>query len=217
MLILKRKQLFDPSHELLDPAVLLGPGREGRTRLNIISTAFLDANAGLFWLSQMLGMLHRHLQRVGAPSGRALNGVLFLDEADIYIPAVNQKKPATKDPLYKGLMQWRAFGFGVLMATQSPGNLDGKVRDQVSTWFLGNIQNKSSLGYLEPVLEGSGLRAASALPPQRTGDFVLRSESGTARIKATPNLVRAKPVPQDTLAALAREGCPLETKSGQRR
>lgn len=211
--LVMKSRLFGSDVELIDPKTLLDDGQDGRTRLNIISTAFLDDASALFWLSQFMRMLHRHLQKVGASSTKPLNGALVLDEADIYIPASNQKKPATKEPLYRGLMQWRAFGFGVFMATQSPGNLDGKVRDQVSTWFLGRIQNANSLAYLEPILEGSGMGAGDVLPGQGTGEFTYRSESGVERIKARPSIVTVKPVPLDTVESLARSGAFLPDQS----
>ena len=46
----------------------------------------------------------------------------MFDEADLYLPA--QSKPATKAPMEGLLKRARAAGIGLMLATQSPGDLD---------------------------------------------------------------------------------------------
>ena len=53
-------------------------------------------------------------------------------------PAVG--KPATKGPMEGLLKRARSAGIGLFLATQSPGDLDYKCRDQILTWLLGRVQ-----------------------------------------------------------------------------
>jgi hypothetical protein len=93
---LRHDHLLRNESERLAPEELFGKAaRSGRTRLSVISTKFIGDNSAVdFWVARLLGELARWASR--NPSN-ALQGVLFLDEADIYLPA--QSKPATKEPL----------------------------------------------------------------------------------------------------------------------
>ncbi len=91
-------RLMETAAEKLDIDSLLGRGAgaiPGKTRLSIINTQSL-ASAGIidFWCSQFFVALDRW--RAKSPSD-TLQAVVFLDEADQYLPAVRQ--PTTKAPL----------------------------------------------------------------------------------------------------------------------
>src|SRR5262249_30797194 len=133
--------------EPLDFGALLR-GADGRTRLSIVSTKFLgDAPTTLFWVAQLLLDAARWTGR--HPSPRLQAAILF-DEADLYLPATSQ--PATKQPLENLLRRARSAGLGLLLATQSPGDLDYKCRDNIRSWFVGRIAQPVAIAKMRPML-----------------------------------------------------------------
>ena len=94
----------------------------------------------------------------------------MLDEADIYLPATS--KPASKEPLESLLKRGRSAGLGIILATQNPGDLDYKGRDNIQTWFLGRIGEENALRKMKPVLSECKRNVASELAAQKAGQFL---------------------------------------------
>jgi hypothetical protein len=122
-------KLLLTADERLDVDALLGTGphsRPGRVRLSVISTRFLGDSAKVdFWVSQLLVAVSRWCARSPQPR---LQAVFLFDEADVYLPA-GTKQPATKAPMEDLLRRARSAGVGVFLATQSPGDLDYKCKE----------------------------------------------------------------------------------------
>ncbi len=197
--------LFEAGGESLRMESLLGLGpysREGRTRLSIIYTGFLGDNENiLFWVSQFLSEALRFCQR--NPNDE-LQAVVMFDEADLYIPS--NAKPATAAPLQSLLKRARSAGLGMMLATQSPGDLDYKSRDQITSWFIGRVREDTALRKLKAAFQSeSGLEPATALPGQTVGEFHLVQEGLVRPMKAQRSLITAEQVPFDRIEQLARE------------
>lgn len=190
--------------EPLDVDSLLGRGSNaatGRTRLTVVNTQFLGDDATIdFWVAQFLLCVDRW--RAKSPS-TALQAVFFFDEADKYLPAVG--KPATKSPMEGLLKRARSAGVGIFLATQSPGDLDYKCRDQVLTWLIGRVKEPVAIAKLKPMLDRKP-DAAEKLAGQTAGEFYLVRESGVNPIRVTLNLVPTEQLPEDRILALARTG-----------
>jgi len=197
--------LFDGGGESLRMDSLLGLGpfaREGRTRLSIIYTGFLGDNENiLFWVSQFLSEALRFCQR---NPNDDLQAVVMFDEADLYIPA--NAKPATAEPLQSLLKRARSAGLGIMLATQSPGDLDYKSRDQITSWFIGRVREDTALRKLKAAFQSeSGLDPAAVLPGQTVGEFHLVQEGLVRAVKAQRSLISAEQVPFDRIEQLAHE------------
>ena len=197
--------LFEGGGESLSMEALLGIGpyaRDGRTRLSVIYTGFLGDNENiLFWVSQFLSEALRFCQR---NPNDALQAVVMFDEADLYIPA--NSKPATAEPLQSLLKRARSAGLGIMLATQSPGDLDYKSRDQVTSWFIGRVREDTALRKLRAAFQSeSGLDPARVLPNQTVGEFHLVQEGLVRAIKAQRSLIMAEQVPFDRIEQLAHE------------
>ena len=178
-----------------------GPiARDGRTRLSIIYTGFLGDNENiLFWVSQFLSEALRFCQR--NPNDE-LQAVVMFDEADLYIPA--NAKPATAEPLQSLLKRARSAGLGIMLATQSPGDLDYKSRDQITSWFIGRVREDTALRKLKAAFQSeSGLDPAAVLPGQTVGEFHLVQEGLVRSMKAQRSLIEAEQVPFDRIEQLA--------------
>lgn len=201
----RNSALFEAGGESLSMESLLGLGphaREGRTRLSIIYTGFLGDNENiLFWVSQFLSEALRFCQR--NPNDE-LQAVVMFDEADLYIPA--NAKPATAEPLQSLLKRARSAGLGMMLATQSPGDLDYKSRDQITSWFIGRVREDTALRKLKAAFQSeSGLEPAAVLPGQTVGEFHLVQEGLVRPMKAQRSLIMAEQVPFDRIEQLARE------------
>jgi hypothetical protein len=202
----RNASLFEAGGETLNMERLLGIGpyarSDGRTRLSIIYTGFLGDNENiLFWVSQFLSEALRFCQR--NPNDE-LQAVVMFDEADLYIPA--NSKPATAEPLQSLLKRARSAGLGIMLATQSPGDLDYKSRDQVTSWFIGRVREDTALRKLRAAFASdSGLDPARALPNQTVGEFHLVQEGHVRSMKAQRSLINAEQVPFDRIEQLAYE------------
>lgn len=204
----RHRRLFEGG-ERLSIDLLLGRGahaKPGRTRLSIVSTQFLgDATTVDFWVSQLLIAAGRWAAKNPAPD--KLQGVFMFDEADAYLPAV--KVPATKGPMENLLKRARSAGIGLFLATQSPGDLDYKCRDQITTWLIGRVKEKVAIDKLKPTLEAKP-GAADRLAEQKAGEFYLVREGDVQPVLVMRNLIPTEQVPEDRILALARASCTEE-------
>ncbi|MGI9386826.1 MAG: ATP-binding protein, partial [Methyloligellaceae bacterium] len=195
--------LFEGGGEPLSMDSLLGLGpyaKPDKTRLSIIYTGFLGDNENiLFWVAQFLSEALRFSQR---NPNEDLQAVIMFDEADLYIPA--SSKPATKEPLESLLRRARSAGIGLLLATQSPGDLDYKSRDQITSWFIGKVREDTALKKLKAAFASeTGIDPASALPNQKVGEFHLIQEGSVQPMKADMSLIKAEQVAFDRIEEFA--------------
>jgi energy-coupling factor transporter ATP-binding protein EcfA2 len=197
--------LLSTEGEPLEIDMLLGLGANrtpGKTRLSIISTKFLGNNPDVqFWVAQFLMTLGRWISRSPASPGSPQAVVLF-DEADLYLPAVRQ--PATKEPMENLLRRARSAGVGLFLATQSPGDFDYKCRDNIRTWFVGQVKELTSIAKMKPMLSECRIDVASRLPGQEPGEFLLIRDGDVISMKTRLSVVDARQIPEDEIVALAR-------------
>lgn len=130
----------------------------GKPRIAIFSIAHLSDSERMFFVSLLL---NQTLGWMRTQSGTtSLRAILYMDEIFGYFPPV--ANPPSKLPLLTLLKQGRAFGLGVVLATQNPVDLDYKGLSNAGTWFIGRLQtdrDKSKvLEGLEGVAAGSGRR-----------------------------------------------------------
>src|SRR5215510_12027868 len=123
----------------------------GKPRLAIFSIAHLSDAERMFFvtllLSQIVGWMRT---QSGTTSLRAL---LYMDEIFGYFPPV--ANPPSKLPLMTLLKQARAFGLGVVLATQNPVDLDYKGLANTGTWFIGRLQTERDKQRVIEGLEGA--------------------------------------------------------------
>jgi hypothetical protein len=200
---LQRRQLLASAAEPLDIDNLLGRGldaRPGKIRLSIISTQFLgDPAAVEFWVAQLLLALDRWRSKNPC---QQLQAVLLFDEADAYLPT--NRQPATKAPMESLLRRARSAGIGLFLATQSPGDLDYKCRDQIRTWLIGRVKEQVAISKLKPMLEAGRVDAVAKLPGQGTGQFYLVREREVVPLQSEPSLIPTAQLPEDRILDLAR-------------
>ena len=133
----------------LDPGSLLY-GDNGRPRVAIVSIAHLGDAERMLVVSLLLNALVEWTRRQrGTTSLRAL---CYMDEVFGYLPPV--ANPPSKAPLLTLLKQARAYGVGMMLATQNPVDLDYKALSNTGTWFLGKLQTERDKARVLDGLEG---------------------------------------------------------------
>jgi hypothetical protein len=127
----------------------------GKPKISIISIAHLSDAERMFMVSlllnQVLGWMR---QQSGTTSLRAM---LYMDEIFGYFPPV--ANPPSKQPLLTLLKQARAFGLGIMLATQNPVDLDYKGLGNTGTWFIGRLQTERDKARVLEGLEGASASA----------------------------------------------------------
>jgi hypothetical protein len=124
---------------------------EGKPRVSICSIAHLSDAERMFFVSLLLNQTLGWMRsQAGTTSLRA---IVYMDEIFGYFPPV--ANPPSKAPLLTLLKQARAFGVGVVLATQNPVDLDYKGLANTGTWFLGRLQTERDKARVLDGLEGS--------------------------------------------------------------
>ncbi|HEX6851070.1 MAG TPA: hypothetical protein VF139_06650, partial [Candidatus Polarisedimenticolaceae bacterium] len=128
---------------------------EGKPRISVVSIAHLSDAERMFFVTLLLNEMVAWMRTQSGTS--SLRALLYMDEVFGYFPPV--ANPPSKIPMLTLLKQARAFGLGVVVATQNPVDLDYKGLSNAGTWFLGRLQTERDK---ERVLEGlEGASAAS--------------------------------------------------------
>ncbi|MCB9508135.1 MAG: ATP-binding protein [Myxococcales bacterium] len=129
--------------------LLYGPN--GRPRIAIVSIAHLGDAERMFFVSLLLNEVLGWVRtQAGTTNLRAL---LYMDEIFGYLPPV--ANPPSKKPLLTLMKQARAFGVGVVLATQNPVDLDYKALSNAGTWFIGRLQTAQDKARLLDALDSA--------------------------------------------------------------
>jgi hypothetical protein len=127
----------------------------GKPRIVIFSIAHLSDAERMFFVTLLL---NQTLAWMRAQSGTtSLRAILYMDEITGYFPPV--ANPPAKTPLITLLKQGRAFGLGVVLATQNPVDLDYKGLSNTGTWLLGRLQTERDKARVLEGLEGAAAGA----------------------------------------------------------
>ena len=174
----------------------------GKPRLAIFSIAHLNDAERMFFvtllLSQMVGWMR-------AQSGtNSLRALLYMDEIFGYFPPV--ANPPSKLPLMTLLKQGRAFGLGVVLATQNPVDLDYKGLANTGTWFIGRLQTERDKARVLEGLEGASSSAGKKFDKGRMEQLL--ASLGT-RIFLMNNVHEEEPVLFETRWCLSYLRGPL--------
>ena len=124
---------------------------QGKPRVAIFSVAHLGDAERMFFVSLLLNQFLAWMRT--QPGTTSLRALLYMDEIFGYFPPVNN--PPSKQPLLTLLKQARAYGVGVVLATQNPVDLDYKGLANTGTWFIGRLQTERDKARVMDGLEGA--------------------------------------------------------------
>jgi hypothetical protein len=111
---------------------------EGKPRLSVLSIAHLNDAERMFFVTLLLNEMIAWMRNQSGTS--SLRALLYMDEIFGYFPPSAQ--PPSKTPMLTLLKQARAFGVGVVLATQNPVDLDYKGLANAGTWLIGRLQTE---------------------------------------------------------------------------
>ena len=111
---------------------------DGRPRVSIFYIAHLSETERQFIITLLLENILGWMNTLSGTT--SLRALLYIDEMFGYFPSYPYNPP-TKQPLLRLLKQARAFGLGMILATQNPGDLDYKGLSNAGTWFIGRLQS----------------------------------------------------------------------------
>jgi hypothetical protein len=143
------------------PTLLFAEG--GKPRLSIVSIAHLSDAERMFVVTLLLEQLVAWMR--AQPGASTLRALLYMDEVFGYFPPV--ASPPSKTPMLTLLKQARAYGLGVVLATQNPVDLDYKGLANAGTWFLGRLQTERDKARVLEGLEGASTAAGAAFDRSR--------------------------------------------------
>ena len=111
--------------------------RDGRTPAVIVSVAHLDDEERALVLGVLLEEILSWVRSL--PGTQRLKALVIFDEVYGFLPP-HPANPPTKRPIVALMKQARAFGVGIVIATQNPMDLDYRALSNAGLWCIGRLQ-----------------------------------------------------------------------------
>ena len=134
----------------LDVAGLLFTA-DGRPRHSVFYLAHLSDSERMFFVTILFSAIETWMRT--QPGATTLRALVYMDEIFGYLPPT--ANPPSKQPLLRLLKTARAFGLGLVLATQNPVDLDYKALSNAGTWFIGKLQTEQDKQRLLDGLESA--------------------------------------------------------------
>jgi hypothetical protein len=192
-------------------ALLHGEG--GRPQAAIIELAHLSDQERQFVVTLILSKVVTWFRRQsGTPDLRAL---IYMDEVFGFVPP--SAMPPAKKPILTIFKQARAFGVGMVLATQNPVDMDYKAISNAGTWMIGRLQTERDKARLmEGLTAAAGTTDVQALSDTISGlakrEFLLHSTKSD-----TPTMFTTRWAMSYLPGPLSREQIATLTKDSPRR
>ena len=190
----------------LDVPVVLGWG--GRPRAAVIYLAHLSEAERQFVVTLLLSKVVSWMRRL--PGSSDLKALIYMDEVFGFCPPTAE--PPSKKPILTILKQARAYGVGMVAATQNPVDLDYKAMSNAGMWMVGRLQTeRDKARILEALSSASGDVDVASLDRRISGlgkrRFLLYSTRSDPRLFETRWAMSylAGPLTRDQIGRLVGE------------
>jgi hypothetical protein len=137
---------------------------DGKPRCAIVTTSHLGDQERQFVTTLVLSKLVTWMRSQSGTTD--LRALLYMDEVAGYLPPT--ATPPTKKPIMTLMKQARAFGVGVVLATQNPVDIDYKALSNAGTWMIGRLQTDRDK---QRLLDGMSA-AAGGVDVRAVGDTI---------------------------------------------
>jgi len=111
---------------------------DGKARISVFTLAHLEDRERMFFVTRLLGAVLSWMRR--QEGSETLRLLLYMDEIHGFFPP--RDEPPTKRPMLLLLKQARAFGVGVVLATQNPVDLDYRGLANIGSYFIGRLRTR---------------------------------------------------------------------------
>jgi hypothetical protein len=122
-----------------------------KPRHSVFYLAHLSDEERMFFITLLYTAIESWMRTQKGSSG--LRAMVYFDEIAGYLPPV--ANPPSKNIILRMLKQARAFGVGLVVATQNPVDLDYKALSNAGTWMIGKLQTDQDKARLLDGLEGA--------------------------------------------------------------
>ncbi|MGD2077583.1 MAG: DUF87 domain-containing protein, partial [Chloroflexota bacterium] len=137
---------------------------DGRPRHSVFYIAHLNDEERMFFVTLLFSAVETWMRSQSGST--SLRSLVYFDEIFGYLPPVGN--PPSKEPMLRMLKQARAFGVGLVLATQNPVDVDYKALSNAGTWFIGKLQTDQDKQRLLDGLSG----AAGAMDRSQYDDLL---------------------------------------------
>lgn len=125
----------------------------GTPRHSIFYLAHLNENERMFFVTLLFASIEAWTRAQRGTSG--LRALVYMDEILGYLPPI--ANPPSRPVMLRMLKQARAFGVGLVLATQNPVDVDYKALSNAGTWLIGRLQTEQDRDrLLDGLLSASG-------------------------------------------------------------
>lgn len=149
---------LDAEHMLRSP--------DGKPRAAIVYMAHLGDDERQFVVSTVLSRFITWMRRQSGTSD--LRALVYMDEVFGFVPPT--ANPPAKKPILTLFKSARAFGVGMLLATQNPVDLDYKAMSNAGAWCVGRLQTeRDKARIIEALRSASGEADVASLDTMISG------------------------------------------------
>ncbi len=124
----------------------------GKARHSIFYLAHLSESERMFFVTLLFASIESWMRNQRGTGN--LRGIIYMDEIYGYLPPLGN--PPSKTIMLRMLKQARAFGVGLLLATQNPVDVDDKGLSNAGTWMIGRLQTDQDKQRLLDGLDSAG-------------------------------------------------------------
>ena len=171
---------------------------DGRPRHTIFYIAHLSDSERMFFVTLLYAAIETWMR--SQRGSMRLRALVYFDEIAGYLPPV--ANPPSKKLILRLLKQARAFGVGLVLATQNPADIDYKALSNAGTWFIGKLATEQDKDRL---LEGL-TSAGSVFNHRQYDDLISRLDK---RVFLLRNVHDSRPQPFHTRWAMNYLAGPL--------
>lgn len=151
--------------EKLDINSMLKPGN-----VSVFDLRFaISTEEKQFVAEQIMQEIYKYLINKGGSS--RLRYIFYIDELAGLLPPP-PASPPSKKLLELLIRQARAFGLGIIVATQSPGDIDYRIIGNIGTRFIGKLRTERDMEKVATALDEAPSKLKSSIGALRTGDFI---------------------------------------------
>lgn len=124
---------------------------DGQPKVSVFYVAHLPDAERYLLIALLMNSIAQWMRKLSGTT--SLRAIVCIDEIFGMYPK-HPHNPVTKEPLLRLLKTGRAYGVGMLLATQAPSSVHLKGLTSVGTWMVGNLRTEAEKKAVWSALEG---------------------------------------------------------------
>ncbi len=161
----------------LKPSTLFTSEEPGKTRISVINFVGLPSDESR---QEFVNRLQMSLFTWIKKEPRELPRLYVVDEARNFMPS--GKPAASKDSAISLAAQARKYGLGLIVATQTPKDIDNRIISNCTSHFYGKMNSPAAIDTVRELMANKG-GAASDIAALPSGTFYFSTEGSSVPVK----------------------------------